>query len=72
MIDATRPTCNQEIINSYLTGYNKGKLDSKIEFIEKACKWLESIAEYIGHDSESIKESFKKYINENQGVKRNT
>lgn len=63
MIDATRPTHNQEIINSYITGYNKGKLDSKIEFIEKACKWLESIAEYIGHDSETLKESFKKYIN---------
>lgn len=41
MIDATRSTHNQEIVNSYVTGYNKGKLDSKIEFIEKACEWLE-------------------------------
>lgn len=40
MIDATRSTHNQEIVNSYVTGYNKGKLDSKIEFIEKACNWL--------------------------------
>lgn len=40
MIDATRSTHNQEIVNSYVTGYNKGKLDSKIEFIDKACKWL--------------------------------
>ena len=42
MIDATRSTHNQEIINSYVTGYNKGKLDSKIEFIEKACEWLDN------------------------------
>lgn len=41
MIDATRSTHNQEIVNSYVTGYNKGKLDSKIKFIEKACEWLE-------------------------------
>jgi hypothetical protein len=40
MIDATRSTHNQEIINSYLTGYNKGKLDSKNELIDKACEWL--------------------------------
>lgn len=64
MIDATRPTYNQEIVNSYITGYKKGKLDSKIEFIEKACEWLEHITEYIGHDSETLKESFKNYINE--------
>lgn len=42
MIDATRSTHNQEIVNSYITRYNKGKLDSKIEFIEKAREWLES------------------------------
>lgn len=35
----------------------------KDKWAEKAYEWLESIAEYIGHDSESIKESFKKYIN---------
>lgn len=40
MIDATRSTHNQENVNSFVTGYNKGKLDSKIEFIEKACEWL--------------------------------
>lgn len=32
--------------------------------IEKTCEWLESIAEYIGHDSETLKKSFKNYINE--------
>lgn len=41
MIDATRSTHNQEIVDSYVNGYNKGKLDSKIEFIENACKWLD-------------------------------
>lgn len=40
MIDATRSTHNQAIVNSYVTGYNKGKHDSKIEFIEKARRWL--------------------------------
>jgi leucyl-tRNA synthetase len=35
----------------------------KDKWVEKTCEWLEPIAEYIGHDSESIKESFKKYIN---------
>jgi hypothetical protein len=41
MIDATRSTHNQEIIDSYAIGYNQGKLDSKIKFIEKACEWLD-------------------------------
>lgn len=42
MIDATRSTHNQEIVNSYIVGYNKGKHDSRIQFIEKACEYLES------------------------------
>lgn len=55
MIDATRSTHNQEIINSYITGYNKGKLDSKIEFIEKAREWMQCIdfeVEYFTIDSD--------------------
>ena len=36
----------------------------KNKWIEKACRWLEPIAEYIGHDSETLKKSFKNYINE--------
>ena len=51
MIDATRSTHNQEIVNSYITGYNKAKLDYKIEFIDKAREWLKSVlyihTEYI-------------------------
>lgn len=31
--------------------------------VKRAWKWLEPIAEYIGHDSETLKESFKNYIN---------
>lgn len=51
MIDATRSTNNQENINSYVTGYNKGKLDSKIEFIEKAYEWIkENFENYVGVD----------------------
>ena len=64
MSDATRSTYNQEIVNSYVTGYNKGKLDSKIEFIEKACEWLDNFAELTGIDSEVIKESFCKAMEE--------
>lgn len=48
MSDTTRLTYNQEITNSYVLGYNKGKLDSKIKFIERACKWLLSQEEMIG------------------------
>lgn len=33
-------TNNQEIIKSYMTGYNGGRADSKIEFIEAACEWI--------------------------------
>ena len=51
-----------------LEEYNKmvkrGHEYIKNKLIEKACEWLESIAEYIGHNSETLKESFKKYINE--------
>lgn len=35
----------------------------KDKWVEKTYEWLEHIAECTGHDSESIKESFKKYIN---------
>ena len=46
MIDATRSTHNQAIVDSYVTGYNKGKYDTKNEFIEKfiekARRWLKS------------------------------
>ena len=54
MIDATRSTHNQEIVNSYVTGYNKGKLDSKIEFIEKACEWLEEKNKMCMYELEMI------------------
>lgn len=32
--------------------------------IEKIYEWLEYIVEHTGHDSETLKESFKNYINE--------
>lgn len=54
MINATRSTHNQEIVNSYVTGYNKGKLDSKIEFIEKACEWLEEKNKMCMYELEMI------------------
>lgn len=62
MIDATRSTHNQEIVNSYVTGYNKGKLDSKIEFIEKACKWLLE-GGYFVNNTETI-DNFKQAMEE--------
>ena len=58
MIDTTRSTHNQEIVNSYATGYNKGKLDSKIEFIEKACEYLEANFPDIENVGGWYKESF--------------
>lgn len=77
MIDATRSTHNQEIVNSYVTGYNKGKLDSKIEFIEKACEYLRThLWQSVDDDNEPIVESahnitldnfikdFKRYLGE--------
>lgn len=65
MIDATRSTHNQEIVNSYVTGYNKGKLDSKIEFIKKACEWLLQQEEMIGVSFENdFIERFKKAMEE--------
>ena len=65
MIDATRSTHNQEIINSYITGYNKGKLDSKIKFIEKACEWFLRQEEMIGISFENdFIERFKKAMEE--------
>ena len=65
MIDATRLTHNQEIVNSYVTGYNKGKLDSKIEFIEKACEWLKDSVydRYIEMHEDNI-EDFRKAMEE--------
>lgn len=66
MIDATRSTHNQEIINSYITGYNKGKLDSKIKFIEKACEWLESSLKHdLGYcESADFVDTFRKAMEE--------
>ena len=66
MIDATRPTHNQEIVNSYVTGYNKGKLDSKIEFIEKACEWLESSLKHdLGYyEAADFVDTFRKAMEE--------
>lgn len=68
MIDVTRSIHNQEIINSYITGYNQGKLDSKIKFIEKACEWLDNNAEdytidgglFIKHLIYSFKKAMEK------------
>lgn len=60
MIDATRSTHNQEIVNSYVTGYNKGKLDSKIQFIEKACEWLDINFPIIDNAGSWYKEGFIK------------
>ena len=58
MIDATRSTHNQEIVNSYVTGYNKGKLDSKFEFIEKACEYLRThLWQSVDDDNDPIVES---------------
>lgn len=59
---------------STLKGVQKNILNTeKDKWVEKTCKWLESIAEYIGHDSETIKKSFKKYMNsESQRIKKNT
>lgn len=68
MIDATRSTHNQEIVNSYVTGYNKGKLDSKFEFIERACGWIDSNFPKIDNVGSWYKENFikefKKYLEE--------
>lgn len=33
-------TNNQELVNSYMTAYNEGILDSKLKFIEDACEWI--------------------------------
>lgn len=68
MIDATRSTHNQEIVNSYAIGYNQGKLDAKIKFIEKACEWLDNNAEDYTIDGglsiENLIYSFKKAMGE--------
>ena len=63
MLDAIRKDLNHDFISFYTKGFEDGALSEKEIFIKKTCEWLESIAEYIGHDSESLKESFKKYIN---------
>lgn len=66
MIDATRSTHNQEIVNSYVTGYNKGKLDSKIQFIDKACEWLESSLKHNlrYYSAEDFVDTFRKAMEE--------
>lgn len=64
MLDTIRKDINHDFIIFYTKGFEDGVLAQKEIFIKKIYEWLESIAEYIGHDSESIKESFKKYINE--------
>lgn len=65
MIDATRPTYNQEIINSYITGYKKGKLDSKIQFIEKTCEWLkDNLFNYPWYDIDAPNFTVNDIIND--------
>lgn len=63
MLDAIGKDINHDFISFYTKGFEDGVLAQKEIFIKKIYEWLEHIAEYTGHDSESIKESFKKYIN---------